>query len=62
VRPVNDNLIRSVSLHEVGHALGLTGHSRHPTDVMFFSESLVDDKRELSARDRKTLVRLYSRK
>ncbi|HEX9444969.1 MAG TPA: matrixin family metalloprotease, partial [Candidatus Binatia bacterium] len=60
--PVTDNLMRLVALHEVGHALGMLGHSANPADVMFFALPLSDDQRELSARDRKTLVRLYSRK
>jgi predicted Zn-dependent protease len=61
-RPVTDNLIRLISLHEIGHALGLIGHSHNPADIMFFSESLVDEKRDLTERDRKTLARLYARK
>ena len=62
LRAVSDNLIRLVSLHEVGHALGLLGHSQNPADVMFFSEPLTDERKELSTRDSKTIVRLYSRK
>jgi Tfp pilus assembly protein PilF len=60
MNPVTENLIRTVALHEVGHALGLLGHSPKPEDVMFFSAGITDSKPELSARDRKTLVRLYS--
>jgi predicted Zn-dependent protease len=57
---VTDNQIRLISLHEVGHALGLSGHSPNPVDVMFFGESPADIKRDLSERDRQTILRLYA--
>ena len=45
-------------LHEMGHALGLGGHSPDPGDVMYPS---IDAGQEgLSARDRRTLERLYA--
>ncbi len=47
-----------VVLHEMGHAVGLVGHSPYPGDVMFFS--LVEDgPSELSERDRTTLQMIY---
>lgn len=58
--PITDNRIRFVALHEAGHALGLLGHSPNPKDVMFFATGIADVKPDLSERDRKTLVRLYS--
>jgi|SRR5262245_9397020 len=58
---ITDNNIRSVALHEIGHVFGLLGHSPNPQDVMFFSARIRDEKPELSARDRRTLLRLYSR-
>ncbi len=62
LRPVTDNLIRFVCLHEIGHALGLSGHSTQPGDIMFFSSSVTDERRELSARDIRTIKKLYSSK
>ena len=45
-------------LHEMGHALGLGGHSPDPGDIMYKSTSTA---RELTPRDRETLRRLYAR-
>jgi tetratricopeptide (TPR) repeat protein len=57
---VSDNQMRWISLHEVGHALGLIGHSPDPADIMFLGESMADLTRYLSERDRQTLIRLYA--
>jgi tetratricopeptide (TPR) repeat protein len=53
----------TVALHEIGHSLGIDGHSSRPTDVMF--EELVTrtaDKNamKISGRDANTLAKLYS--
>ncbi len=48
--------IRTVCLHEFGHALGLWGHSPNPLDVSF-SASIAQRP---TARDRATLLRVYS--
>jgi len=53
-----DRLYRTM-LHEMGHALGLRGHSPDPADVMFPSISAGDPDRGLSERDRATLRALY---
>jgi predicted Zn-dependent protease len=45
-------------LHEMGHALGLTGHSPATGDVMHPN---AQDAHELSARDRETLRLLYAK-
>ena len=59
--PLTDNRLRKICLHEVGHALGLTGHTRNPDDIMFFTPVEIADLRtELKSRDINTLVRLYS--
>ncbi|MDZ4837115.1 MAG: tetratricopeptide repeat protein [Candidatus Melainabacteria bacterium] len=56
--PLNDEDMKKVCLHEVGHALGINGHSNSNTDVMFFSESPTILP-VLSVRDRATICRLY---
>jgi tetratricopeptide (TPR) repeat protein len=53
------NLIRAASLHEVGHSLGLIGHSPDSGDVMFCSLPTADQPRLLTERDSKTLQHLY---
>lgn len=56
--PVSDDMMKKTCLHEVGHALGLMGHSPNSHDVMFFSESPTVWP-VLSKRDKATLLRLY---
>lgn len=58
--PITRNSIRLISLHEIGHVLGLTGHTMNPADIMFYSTSYKDEWRLLSPRDSKTITRLYS--
>jgi len=54
-----DQLYRTV-LHEMGHALGLAGHSPSAADIMF--RSTYDSEAEgLSAADRATLRALYAK-
>lgn len=50
--------LRSVALHEIGHALGLNGHSPHMNDIMYPVE--IKHLQKLSERDAKTVQRLYS--
>lgn len=58
--PITDNQARATSLHEVGHIIGLTGHSADPQDVMYISASLKDTWTKLSHRDKNTIIHLYS--
>ena len=53
---------KDVCLHEVGHALGLVGHSPNYHDVMFFITNPGGgaNNRDLSARDVATINKLYS--
>jgi predicted Zn-dependent protease len=54
---LNDNAIASAVRHELGHALGIWGHSPTETDVMFFSQ--VRDAPKISPRDINTLKKIY---
>jgi tetratricopeptide (TPR) repeat protein len=58
--PMTDNRMRQITLHEIGHALGITGHTNDPRDAMFFTSTLEDLWKDLSQRDANTIVRLYS--
>ncbi len=48
--------IRTVCLHEFGHALGLWGHSPDPLDVSFWASIA----QRPTARDRATLLKVYA--
>ncbi len=56
---LTDNVFRLVALHEIGHALGLSGHTTNPEDIMFYSTTFKDAWRELSGRDSRSIYRLY---
>ena len=43
--------------HEIGHALGIWGHSPEPSDVLYFAQ--VRNSPTISSRDINTLKRLY---
>lgn len=53
------NIIHAAALHEIGHSLGLMGHSPSSADVMFCSVSAASQQRELTPRDANTLIALY---
>jgi tetratricopeptide (TPR) repeat protein len=57
--PVTDVEMKKTCLHEIGHALGIRGHSSNNRDVMFFSES-GSVWPALTKRDKATLTRLYA--
>jgi hypothetical protein len=56
--PYTNREMKIISLHELGHALGLWGHSTDPGDIMFGSGPI--DTSSLSARDALTMSALYS--
>jgi hypothetical protein len=58
-RVFSDEDIQRTALHEVGHALGIQGHSPSANDIMYYA---VNHQRPgyLSKRDVKTLLKMYS--
>ena len=52
-----DGVMLSVARHEIGHAIGLWGHSPNPNDIMYFSQ--VSKAPLISSRDLRTLYRVY---
>ena len=52
-----DGVMQSAARHEMGHALGIWGHSLDSNDVMYFSQ--VKEPPPISARDLRTLKRIY---
>lgn len=64
-KAILDTGMKVACLHELGHALGIQGHSRDPRDIMIPKYHLkLDDTLQtikLSNRDRNTITRLYSK-
>lgn len=59
----NINNFKSVAQHEIGHALGIWGHSSNPNDIMYYNGDNIKDvlpNKSLSSRDVNTLNLLYS--
>lgn len=52
-----ETYIAAAIRHEIGHALGIWGHSRLPSDALYFSQ--VRTPAPISARDMNTLKRVY---
>ncbi len=57
-QPLSDDEMKKTCLHELGHAMGLQGHSTNNHDVMFFSMSNTNWP-VLSRRDKATLFMIY---
>lgn len=55
---ISDEDMKKTCLHELGHALGFSGHSTNNKDVMFYSESPTVWA-SLTKRDKATMARLY---
>lgn len=54
----NDDFLLSTMLHEIGHAIGIQGHSKNQYDVMYYSTDSYQHK-TLSQRDINTIKQLY---
>lgn len=52
-------LLENISTHELGHALGMLGHSPFKADMM---NAITDEHSRVSQRDINTLIELYKRK
>lgn len=50
--------IKETCLHEIGHALGLNGHSSNTADIMYFGNT-ARQLPALTKRDKATIARLY---
>src|SRR5262249_48931115 len=57
-RPIGEDDMKKTCLHELGHALGLQGHSTNNHDIMFYSVSPTVWP-VLSKRDKATLLGIY---
>jgi predicted Zn-dependent protease len=57
---LTDAMMGWVAHHELGHALGIHGHSTDPNDVMYFSATPDSFATKLSQRDKNTLAKLYN--
>ncbi|MFC1713796.1 tetratricopeptide repeat protein [Candidatus Poribacteria bacterium] len=57
-KPLTHEQMKTVFLHEFGHAIGLWGHSKDKADVMYYAA----DATVLTSRDLDTLKMVYSHK
>ncbi len=55
-RVLGNDSVYTVMLHEIGHAMGISGHSSDPLSIMYPVE---DDKQEILKSDLKTLAEIY---
>lgn len=55
-----DKYVKHVCLHEIGHSLGLAGHSSQPGDIMFAAANFEAASGVISDRDKKTISALYA--
>lgn len=58
----NKDQFYTVALHEIGHALGLGGHSADSNDIMYYTGDYIDEttiKKDITKRDMNTLNLLY---
>jgi tetratricopeptide (TPR) repeat protein len=55
--PLGSEALYRVCLHEIGHALGIIGHSPYPDDIMY---PLLSDQSGITPRDAKTFFAVYA--
>jgi predicted Zn-dependent protease len=60
VKEMSDETFAHIALHEVGHALGVSGHSQDTGDVMYPSYVPGKTLQALSQRDKDTLRAIYA--
>jgi hypothetical protein len=58
-RPLTDKELAETCLHEIGHGLGIEGHSSNPGDIMYYAVSSKQTG-HLTSRDVNTIGRLYA--
>jgi hypothetical protein len=58
-RALTDGEVAETCLHEIGHGLGIEGHSSNPSDIMYYAVS-ARQSGHLTNRDCNTISRLYS--
>ena len=56
-QPIPMEDLKAIAVHEMGHAIGLRGHSPFPDDIMFYSKTR--QQNTLSQRDINTIGMLY---
>ena len=59
----NENNLLELAQHEIGHALGIGGHSADSNDVMFYDGDTVNDGtyfKQISRKDINTLLTIYN--
>jgi tetratricopeptide (TPR) repeat protein len=59
-KQLNDQELKAVAIHEIGHALGINGHSPYPKDIMY--SSIQPGVTKLSSRDIQTIQMIYANK
>jgi predicted Zn-dependent protease len=56
---LSDPAMKAVCLHELGHALGISGHSPYSNDIMYPTLNFDQVLTNLTERDTATIKRLY---
>jgi len=59
--PRDRAMLNKLCLHEIGHALGMRGHSPSNRDTMFFNSSVPTVSDKLTQRDKNTIRKIYQK-